>query len=138
MNHFIYSMVAADKAPAAGGDTKSWFYYYKWDVDDRAYVPAPEGALDVDEPPAGMTLWFVMDTKLIGYVPVLKVLPAFSGGIELHYDTREIQVVPEAGAPEITLATGPAFEWEKMLDKLKAELDKTCPPRNQTLPQSTT
>ena len=39
MSHFIYAMNSVDPAPAADGDTKSWFEYYKWDVDDFAFVP---------------------------------------------------------------------------------------------------
>ncbi len=133
MNHFIYSMVATDKAPAAGGDTKSWFYYYKWDVGGLAYVPVPEELLaDYEEVPVD-TLRFVMDTKLLGCVCVAEILPAFSGGVELHYDTNMIQVQPEA-APEIRVlgTTGrisAGSEAQSMLDTLKRSMDAQYPPR---------
>lgn len=92
MNHFIYSMNASDPAPASGGDTKSWFFYYKWDVDDFAYVPVDEEDFHGYELQGNGKdlLWFVMDKMVLGVVCISSVMPSLDGKVELHYDTRKL------------------------------------------------
>jgi len=91
MNHFIYSMNSVDPAPATGGDTKSWFFYYKWDVDGMAYVPVPEDDFEGYELGGGRDLlWFLMDKMVLGFVPIVSIMPSLDGKVELHYDTREL------------------------------------------------
>lgn len=143
MNHFIYAMKSTDPAPAAGGDTKSWFEYYKWDVDGHAYIPFPEAALIGIEPNTASTLWFVMDGALLGCVPVDAFMPCLQDDVvELHYDTRAMQVAPE-GPPERELnwVTGVAGD-QNLMDVLKRSFDAQYPPRNQAavedLPPGTT
>lgn len=94
MRHFVYSMNGQGNAPATGGDTESWFFFYKWDTGGDAFVPFP---LDVEggEPVAGDLLWFVMDQKILGYAPVASIvevsaMEGMEAHIEVHYDTQRI------------------------------------------------
>lgn len=104
MNTYVYSMKSDDPAPATGGDTRSWFYYYKWDVGGDAYVPFPQESLaNSEEPQAGDLLWFFMDGKPLGYVHVDFVSSGFStDAVELHYDTDKIQ---KLGACQVAVAS---------------------------------
>ncbi len=144
MNHFIYAMKSSDPAPAAGGDTKSWFEYYKWDVDGHAFIPYPDAALGFEHPNS-IILWFVMDGVLLGCVPVDGFMPCLQDGIiEFHYDTRHMQVAP-TGEHAYTFGdqvrTGKAAD-QSLFTALKQTFDAQHPPRNQAaaedLPQVTT
>lgn len=131
MNHFIYVMKSTDPAPAAGGDTKSWFEHYKWDVDGIAFVPVPEGMLvDLESRPVDV-LWFVMDNLVLGCAPIHACMPSLSGKIELHYDTRLIQ---EAGTPKLEYnnPTGRCGN-DALFDEIKRTFDAMYPPRDQIL-----
>lgn len=134
MNHFVYAMKSTDPAPAAGGETDSWFYAYKWNVGGPAFVPLPR---ELDYYPPGeehTTLWFVMDRRLLGCVRVSSVAPSFGGHLELHYDTRLIQEMPEEAPPVVVLqATGRA-DNQATFDELKRAMDAQYPPRNH-IPQ---
>ncbi len=140
MNHFLYAMTSTAPAPAAGGDTKSWFYYYKWDVEGLAFVPVAEELLDADEPAHIDTLWFVMDGVPLGCCPVHSIMPSLGGPVELHYDTRLIQVLPADVLPTtLPYSTGliPSdSDEQKLFDNLKKRVDKTYPPRDEELASS--
>lgn len=130
MRHFVYAMNGKDPAPAAGGDTKSWFFFYKWDVGGLAFVPlAP--AQEVELPTAGDLLWFVMDQNPLGYVPVEEVIAIDGGGHELHYDTRKI-IGPGESLQQYncTAATGMAHEaMADFFSKLRGQFFKAFPAR---------
>lgn len=130
MSHFIYAMRADDPAPATGGDTKSWFYYYKWDVDDFAYVPVDEAAMLGFDPKLDGTdvLWFVLDGALLGCVPIHAVMPSLSGKVELHYHTNLIQAVPESAQVQVNDQTGLAGD-QNLFAVLKRSFDAQYPPR---------
>lgn len=133
MSHFIYAMRAEDPAPATGGDTKSWFYYYKWDVDDFAYVPVDEAAMLGFDPKLDGTdvLWFVMDGALLGCVTIHAVMPSLSGKVELHYHTNLIQVAPAEDAAYTTgESTGLASDQDTFI-AMKRMFDAQYPPRLQ-------
>lgn len=129
MNHFIYAMNSEDPAPATGGDTKSWFFHYKWDVDDFTYVPVSEHLLIGEDPDV---LWFIMDKVLLGCVHVHAMIPALQGNAELHYHTGLIQVAPEGLYSDLNHNTGRAPVGDTF-DKLKAAFDAQYPPRDQEL-----
>lgn len=131
MNHFIYAMKSADPAPAAGGDTKSWFEYYKWDVDGGSFVPVSQECLEGYEIGKGELdlLWFAMDGRFLGCTPILALEPAFSGNMEMHYDTRLTQVLPEGLNIYTGESTGRAVD-QKILDTLKSSFDGLYPPRD--------
>ncbi len=85
--HFLYMMISDAKAPGAGGDTLSWFRYYKWEADvGEVFVPM----VDEQELSAGDLLWFIMDGEIWGYVTILRVDRACSGTQELWYDSAQI------------------------------------------------
>lgn len=91
MAHFVYAMQSLSKPPVGDGTTQGWFTYYKWDVDGETYVPVPAD-VPGGAPEEGDTLWFLMDNRLMGCVPVLRVMEdAMNGGLELHYDTRQLR-----------------------------------------------
>lgn len=136
MNHFVYAMRSTDPAPAAGGDTKSWFEYYKWDVDGLAFVPVAEEKLEGYVPHSADLIWFVMDDKLLGCCRVHTIMPSLSGAVELHYDTRLMQEAPVPLALDnVTWTTGFSTD-KKLLDGLKQSFDATCPPRDEELASS--
>lgn len=132
MNHFIYAMNSADPAPATGGDTKSWFEYYKWNVDGPTYVPVSEEfplALDPDHRPY---LWFVMDGNILGCVLVHSFMQALSGAMEVHYDTRLIQVKTGTEVLTTTEKTGRATD-QSLYEALKMRFDQKYPQRDPAL-----
>jgi hypothetical protein len=128
MNHFIYAMNADDPAPAAGGDTKSWFEYYKWDVGGHAYVPVPEAALIDYEFRSVDVVWFIMDGELLGCCHVDALHPSLNDKVELHYDTENMQVAPKGAYIAIPHATGRAPDAEPY-NILKRLFDAQYPPR---------
>lgn len=70
MKHFVYAMKGSDPAPAAGGDTRSWFMHYKWSAEGEAFVPLTAAVIP---PSAGDLLWFVLDGQLLGCVMLIRV-----------------------------------------------------------------
>ena len=88
--HFIYVMTSSDPAPASGGDTGSWFRYYKWDVEGEAFVPFPPETLENSPLPAeGDTLWFVLDGACLGCAPVVRADSAnMQGVVEVYYNAQ--------------------------------------------------
>lgn len=143
MNHFIYAMKADDPAPATGGDTKSWFEYYKWDVGGHAFVPVPESALTDLEFQALEVVWFIMDGELLGCCKVDAVHPSLSNNmVELHYNTENMQVAAKGAYIDIQHTTGRA-PIDEPYDMLKRLFDVQYPPRGQQaavedLPAATT
>lgn len=147
MNHFIYAMRSEAPAPASGGTTHGWFFYYKWDIDDLAYVSVLEDMLLGCDLSVGDTLWFVMDKLILGCVAIELVMPdPLNSRVELHYDTRRIQVAPvldlsdaHLRAIRVSHETGHASD-QVFYEALKRSFDAQYPPRNQTnesLPQTT-
>lgn len=129
MNHFIYAMTSTDRAPATGGDTKSWFEYYKWDVDDFAYVPVGEDVLPDYELNAVDLLWFVMDGDILGCVPVQNIIPSLQGSVELHYHTQDIQVGPTGALAFKTHEKTGRVGNPDTYEALKRRFDAEFPPR---------
>ena len=81
--HFLYVMQAASKAPASGGDTKSWFHFYKWDIGGEVFVPQQRPFLEAKE---GDFLWFVMDGEVLGGSKIIRIEREESQGVqELWY-----------------------------------------------------
>lgn len=130
MNHFIYAMNSSDPAPATGGDTKSWFEYYKWDVGGHAYVPVPEAALLDYEAQSVDVVWFLMDGELLGCCPVDAIHPSLNEKVELHYDTDNMQVPPRGAYIDIQHATGRAPDAGPY-DMLKRLFDAQYPSRKE-------
>jgi hypothetical protein len=62
-------MRGEDPAPVGDGDTRSWFRYYKWEVEGENFVPKKYPFLEAE---GGDFVWFVMDGKLWGGAPVLR------------------------------------------------------------------
>lgn len=130
MNHFIYAMNSSDPAPAAGGDTKSWFYFYKWDVGGFAFVPLSEDDAVGYVPTSKDRLWFVMDGRILGCVEVHSFLPSLNCEIELHYDTRLIRVTPDTVELNASEKTGIAAD-QSTYEALKRSFDAQYPYRDQ-------
>lgn len=70
MRHHLYLMKSDAPAPAGDGDTRSWFFFYKWNADGEMYVPQRAPFLEVE---AGDMVWFVMDDAVLGGAPILRV-----------------------------------------------------------------
>ena len=130
MNHFVYSMNGKAEAPAAGGDMRSWFFFYKWDTGEDAFVPVP-GEVQSARPDTKDLLWFVLDGVPLGYAPVTSVLDVDNGGYEVHYNTQQI-IGRDQGIPSFDLAAGTGLAdaiTSSTLDRLKRLFDSTCPVR---------
>lgn len=54
--HFLYVMDSGAKAPAGDGDTRSWFEFYKWNVEGEVFVPRREPFFEGVVP--GDFIWF--------------------------------------------------------------------------------
>lgn len=130
MNHFIYAMKADAPAPATGGDTKSWFEYYKWDVGGRAFVPVPEAALIDYEHQSVDVVWFIMDGELLGCCKVDAMHPSLNDQVELHYDTGNMQVPPKGAYVGIPHDMGRVPDAGPY-DMLKRLFDAQYPPRRE-------
>lgn len=98
MKHIPYVMVGSDKAPAGDGNTASWFEYYKWNADGETYVPVRHPFIEAEE---GDFLWFVLDSKVLGGVPILRAeTPSLPVQIqELWFDASQIVEVDLCPAP---------------------------------------
>jgi len=76
--HYLYAMNGDDPDPNRRGDTRSWFYYYKWpsSCDPRGlgevWVPKSAGDELVGVQP-GDVLWFSMDRCVLGGAVVTQV-----------------------------------------------------------------
>ncbi len=79
--HFLHVMNPKAKAPAGDGDTKSWFQFYKWNVEGEVFFPLPMPGLDGVVP--GDYLWFAEEGfggpakgfgwLVFGGVPLLRI-----------------------------------------------------------------
>ena len=79
----MYRMKGTD--PAFFGTVRTWFYFYKWQVEGEVFVPRKSGCTLEAQP--GDILWFVLDDRLLGGATVLRVmLDPFSGSQELWYE----------------------------------------------------
>ena len=122
-------------APAAGGDTDSWFFFYKWDTGGDAFVPIPS-SLGKNLPVVGDLLWFVLDLVPIGFVPVTKIEQMDNGDYEVHYDTQKIigpgKVVSSFLFQDPTGIVKPASV--EALQRLQHHYTVTYPPRGSSAP----
>lgn len=85
----FYRMESAARDPRGTGDTRSWFFYYKWRA-GSTWVAAPPGYADAD---VGDLLYFIMDDQLIGAADITAMAPSNSQGErELHYDSDKISI----------------------------------------------
>lgn len=136
MKHFVFTMQGQAVAPAGGGTTEGWFFYYKWDVDEETFVPVPD-TLSADTLVADDLLWFVLDDRVIGYVPVLRTAEdAINDKIEIYYDTRKVhdatkqrQIHTKQPMGVVTDASGTAF-----FDTLRLNFDANYPSRDLIVP----
>lgn len=132
MKHFVFTMAGQDTAPAGGGTTEGWLFHYKWDVDGETFVPVPE-TLAEEVPVAGDLLWFVLDDRVIGYVPVLRTAEdPINNNIEVYYDTRKLhdakrqqQIRTKQKMGLVTDASGIAF-----FDTLRLNFKANYPARD--------
>jgi hypothetical protein len=69
MKHHPYYMASHTRAPAGGGDTKSWFLFYKWNVSEENYVPRLSPYMPAEP---GDFIWFVMDNEILGCAEILR------------------------------------------------------------------
>lgn len=133
MKHFVFAMNSNGRPPAGDGTMEAWFLYYKWDVDGEAFVPLPEDSISPDARlDAGDVLWFILDERPIGCVPILRIEPdPLNHFIEFHYDTRQIQAAPLRDLTHsCPFPSGLAENAQALaLAELKLQFDATYPPR---------
>lgn len=73
---YLARMYSTDPDPVRSGDTKSWFFFYRWMVEGETHFDVPEDNKhlfkDIKE---GDRLWFYFTDiqHLVGYVEVLRV-----------------------------------------------------------------
>lgn len=97
MKHYIYRIQGGCPDPIGAGDSRSWFFYYKWPEDSLVFLPDPRmGAHDAN---AGDRLWVVIDDEIIGTVPIHEVIVENESmrhvSQELWYDASQKQVIKQ-------------------------------------------
>lgn len=95
MQHYLYRIRGSHPDPIGTGDSRSWFFYYKWPEESLVFLPDPHmGAYNVN---AGDRLWIVMDDELIGTVPIHEVIvnneSMRHASQELWYDASQKQAI---------------------------------------------
>lgn len=115
MTHFAFCMYGDQPAPV-GGDTKSWFYFYKVGADET-WVGIPDqidGFPLTPEPKAGDRLWFFMDDVVLFTAPVISAThEELHVRWELHYDSNALQPINRRGqSPNGSMSwkTGPVMD----------------------------
>lgn len=95
MNHYVLTM-RSDAVSPAGGDTKSWFYYYKVGADET-FVGIPDtdaGWPMITEPQAQDRLWFMMDGEILFTCLLIEAVhEELHARWELRYNSNELQPV---------------------------------------------
>lgn len=90
MRHFIYEINGDAPAPQGVGDSRTWFYFYKFHPGleyEEVYVPMPYG----NYPERGDMLWFCLDRWFVGAVPILRVDDDhINGRLEIWYKSSEV------------------------------------------------
>jgi hypothetical protein len=86
--HYVIPMRSTEKDPTNNKDMATWFYFYKWapGEEDQRFFPVSEAVLPTT-PQEGDTLWFIMDERVVGKVPVLySILDESNCRLEIWYD----------------------------------------------------
>lgn len=142
MKQYIFAIGKSDSAPAGGGEAKSWFFFYKWEEGEETYIPFPDNLFSEEElPEAGDLLWFFVEGRCVGYVPLLRMEhDPLNQRKELWYHTSSIcrSMGPEFDSEPLVrfivtgardLATGQArthdFPYLARLRKMIDELTST-------------
>jgi len=71
---YLMRLYGDELDPLHSGDTKSWFQFYKWQVEGEVHVDISVDDVLYRDIKEKDRLWFVMDRTLIGYVQVLRVV----------------------------------------------------------------
>ena len=89
--------------PAGTGDTKSWFFYYKWRPDEEDEVFVPVGVDEFECAVAGDHLWFSMDGELVGGTILIRTtFDPFNGRKEMWFCTQHcIRTAPVKVDPDV-------------------------------------
>lgn len=107
--HHLYSLRSSDPPPAGDGDTASWFYFYKWNVDGDRFLPKRPPHLVVEP---GDFIWILLDEQLIGAVKVKSVyVEALQGTQEIWFDERVELDVPVNWSQEPGFLERFALQW---------------------------
>jgi hypothetical protein len=86
-------------APAGGGTTEGWFEYYKLPEEGEVWLPFHP---DVDIK-VGDTLWFLMGSRPIGNVRVLRTDRDNSNGwLEVWYEAKDVKLTKAATDQDVT------------------------------------
>lgn len=142
MKQFIFAINRHDPAPAGGGDAKSWFFFYKWDVGEEVYVPFANELLPDDAlPEPGDLLWFFVEGRCAGYVHLLRLeddplnqrkelwyhTDSIRRTIGAEYDNEELVRFIVMGNP-VNLCTGPVPDKAlSYLERLQRRIDEASP-----------
>lgn len=113
MGHYIYPLVGDEPDPVGSGDTRSWFYFYKWQNEGQRWLPVkpPEPSLK-----EGDWTWVVLDHEIIGGVCVEQIdihnetMPAFAWQ-EVWFDSAKKVDVSQK---KITLTQLMYLEWPRV------------------------
>jgi hypothetical protein len=120
MQHFLYSMTSTKQAPAGGGDTESWFRFYKLEAREEVYVPSSRAYDDLKE---GDLLWFAMDSVIIGYAPLLRQQrDEINDAWELWFDSSKYVAAPQPFAQvDSWMTTVPELQAQGWLRQISEE-----------------
>lgn len=127
VRHFLHRMNGSDPAPT-GGDTATWFRFYKWDVEGEVF--APRSAQQHLPATAGDYLWLSMDGQVVGCVELLRVLvdPLQPERQELWFEPGEA-MVPNSTLTLTILTAGSTISGDEVDEPRAAYWRSTCSPR---------
>jgi hypothetical protein len=91
VRHFAYNLKSGAPAPAGGGETRGWFFFYKWHAEGEGFlqVASPGSRTAALGASAGDRVWFVLDGAVIGRVVIASVESlVFGEGVEIRFWQR--------------------------------------------------
>lgn len=125
MRNHLFPMSSSDPAPQGGGDTRSWFYYYKIRPEEpELFVPiATRPELE-----AGDILWFILDENVVACSTVLRVIEdPMKGSYEIWYSGTGLIELDMINNEETRGVILNGDLWKKLREAVSSRADGGSP-----------
>jgi hypothetical protein len=112
MRDIVYAMCGDSPSPQGGGDTRSWFFYYKMRLDEPELF-MPLSGTETAKIEEGARIWFVLDGRLVACAPVLRLVEdSFNNTYELWYRGSELTKLDHELSTELHARITTGELWE--------------------------